>query len=186
MTTWKRGREMLFGIMRERSLPIDLLLGQIARHPPPRVAGTAVFLTSDVEGASVVLLHHLKHNKALHKQVILLSIKSVGVPGVPDEDRVHVTALEHGFFRVTAMSGFMETPNVPAIIALCEQHGVHTRPMETSFYLGRERLITSGTAKMVRWRKKLFVLMSQNARSAAEFFGLPPNRVVELGAQIEF
>ncbi len=186
MTTWKTGRHQLGIIMRERSVPLDLLLDELGRHPLPRVPGTAVFLTSEGDGAPVVLLHHLKHNKALHGQVILLSIKSAGVPEVPDAERVQVVPLAHGFFRVTATAGFMETANVPAIIALCEPHGIHTRPLETSFYLGRERLITTGSAKMARWRKKLFVVMSQNARSAAEFFGLPPNRVVELGAQVEF
>ncbi|MEO7457145.1 MAG: potassium transporter Kup [Gemmatimonadaceae bacterium] len=186
MTTWKAGREALQGIMRQSSLPLTLLMEEIGRRPPPRVPGTAVFLTSDAEGAPVVLLHHLKHNKALHKQVLLLSITADEVPYVDDAERVTVTELEHGFYRVAARAGFMETANGPQIIALCAAHGIVTRPMETSYYLGRERLISTGNSKMVRWRKKLFVLMSQNALSAAQFFGLPPNRVIELGAQIEF
>jgi KUP system potassium uptake protein len=186
MTTWKLGREALYEIMRSRSLPIDLLLGEIERRPPPRVAGTAVFLTSDAEGASVVLLHHLKHNKALHEQVVLLSVKPADVPFVEGEERMTVTSLGQGFFRVVIRSGFMETPNVPELLAMGEAHGLRTRPMETSYYLGRERLLPSGTARMARWRKKLFVLMARNAQSAARFFELPSNRVVELGAQIEF
>jgi KUP system potassium uptake protein len=177
---------MLFGIMRERSLPIDLLLGQIARHPPPRVAGTAVFLTSDVEGASVVLLHHLKHNKALHRQVVLLSVLPTDVPYIDDSDRIRVTSLGEGFYRVLVRNGFMETPNVPALLRFCAGHGIDARPMETSYYLGREQLLPTGTTRMARWRKKLFILMSRNAQSAAHFFGLPSNRVIELGAQIEF
>jgi KUP system potassium uptake protein len=186
MTTWKLGRESLYEIMRGRSLPIELLLGEIERRPPPRVAGTAVFLTSDAEGASVVLLHHLKHNKALHEQVVLLSVKPADVPYVEGEDRVTVKPLGQGFFRVVIRSGFMETPDVPELLALGAQHGLRTKAMETSYYLGREQLIPAGTTKMARWRKKLFVLMSRNAQSAAHFFGLPSNRVVELGAQIEF
>jgi KUP system potassium uptake protein len=186
MTTWKLGREVLYEIMRERSLPIELLLGEIERRPPPRVAGTAVFLTSDAEGASAVLLHHLKHNKALHEQVVLLSVKPTDVPYVEGEDRVTVKPLGQGFFRVVIRSGFMETPDVPELLALGAPHGLRTKPMETSYYLGRELLIPKGTTKMARWRKTLFVLMSRNAQSAARFFGLPPNRVVELGAQIEF
>jgi KUP system potassium uptake protein len=186
MTTWKLGREALYEIMRERSLPIDLLLGEIERRPPPRVSGTAVFLTSDAEGASVVLLHHLKHNKALHQQVVLLSVKPADVPYVEGDDRISVKPLGQGFFRVVIRSGFMETPNVPELLALGEAHGLRARPMETSYYLGRELLLPTGTAKLARWRKKLFVLMSRNAQSAAHFFGLPSNRVVELGAQIEF
>ena len=186
MTTWKLGRERLYEIMKGRSLPIELLLGEIERRPPPRVAGTAVFLTSDAEGASVVLLHHLKHNKALHEQVVLLSVKPADVPYVEGEERVTVKPLGQGFFRVVIRSGFMETPDVPELLALGAEHGLRTKLMETSYYLGREQLIPSGTAKMARWRKKLFVLMSRNAQSAARFFGLPSNRVVELGAQIEF
>jgi KUP system potassium uptake protein len=186
MTTWKTGRDILNAIMRQSGLPLDLLLQELDRRSPPRVPGTAVFLTSDAEGAPVVLLHHLKHNKALHTQVVLLSVIAVEVPDVDDTERVRVTTLPHGFFRVVARYGFMETPNVPHILSLCESRGLHTKAMETSYYLGRERLLLTGTSPMARWRKKLFVFMTRNAQSAANFFGLPPNRVVELGAQIEF
>jgi len=172
--------------MRQTTLPLDLFLSDIGRNPPHRVNGTAMFMTSDPEGAPVVLLHHLKHNKALHQQVVLLAVSSVEVPDVEDVDRVRVVALEHGFFRVTAKYGFMETPNVPEIIALCVEQGLRTRAQETSYYLGRERLIPTGQAKMMRWRKKPFVCLARNAQSATQFFGLPPNRVVELGSQIEF
>jgi KUP system potassium uptake protein len=186
MTTWKRGREALYGIMKSGSLPIDLLLNEIQRRPPPRVAGTAVFLTSDAEGASVVLLHHLKHNKALHEQVVLLSVLPTDVPYVKEAERVEVKELGQGFFRVLVHTGFMETPNIPELLAMCVDKGIRARPMETSYYLGREMLIPTGTSRMARWRKRLFVVMSRNAQSAARFFGLPSNRVVELGAQIEF
>ena len=186
MTTWKTGRDILAGIMRQASLPLDLLLQDMGRNPPHRVTGTAVFMSSDSMGAPVVLLHHLKHNKALHEQVVLLSVNTAEVPEVDDADRVSVLPLEHGFVRVTATYGFMETPNAPEILAMCVPHGLVTHPNQTSYYLGRERLIPNGPAKMVRWRKKVFVFMSRNAQSATQFFGLPPNRVVELGAQIEF
>jgi KUP system potassium uptake protein len=186
MTTWKRGREILADIMRRSSMPLDLLLTDIGRKKIHRVPGTAVFLTSDPEGAPVVLLHHLKHNKVLHSQVVLMSVVSADVPDLEDDERVKVTALDHGFFRVTATYGFMETPNVPQIMALSERRGLRTRPIETSYFLGRERLIPTGRSRMVRWRKKLFSILSRNALSATEFFGIPSNRVVELGAQIEF
>jgi KUP system potassium uptake protein len=186
MTTWKRGRDALHGIMKSGSLPIELLLNEIRRRPPPRVAGTAVFLTSDAEGASVVLLHHLKHNKALHEQVVLLSVLPTDVPYVKEAERVEVKDLGQGFFRVLVHTGFMETPNVPELLGLCVDRGIRARPMETSYYLGREMLLPTGGSRMASWRKRLFIVMSRNAQSAARFFGLPSNRVVELGAQIEF
>ena len=186
MMTWKRGREILADIMRRSSMPLELLLADIGRRRLHRVPGTAVFLTSTAEGAPVVLLHHLKHNKVLHEQVVLMSILSADVPEVDDDERIEVTALEHGFFRVIATYGFMETPNVPHVLAMSHRHGLHVRPGDTSYFLGRERLLSTGPSRMPRWRKKLFSFMSRNARSATEFFGIPPNRVVELGAQIEF
>jgi KUP system potassium uptake protein len=186
MTTWKRGRLALQELLQRAGLPLDLMLDELGRRPAPRVPGTAVFLTSDSKGAPVVLLHHLKHNKALHEQVVLMSITASNVPTVPREERVTVSSLDHGFWRVTACYGFMESPDVPALFAQCAEQGIVARPMETSYYLGHERLLLTGPTKMARWRKRLFVLMARNAQSAAQFFRLPSNRVVEMGAQIEF
>ncbi len=185
MTTWKRGREILRDILRRGSLPLDLFLEDVERRKPHRVRGTAVFMTSEPEGTPVVLLHHLKHNQVLHQQVLLLSVSSAEVPEVNDMERVTVERLSHGFFRVTARYGFMETPDVKEILALLADQGVTTVPHETSYYLGRERLLPYGNAPMWRWRKKLFIFMSRNAISATQYFGIPPNRVVELGTQIE-
>jgi KUP system potassium uptake protein len=186
MTTWKAGRRIVTAIMRQSGLPLDLLLEEIERRPPFRVPGTAVFLTSDTENAPLVLLHHLKHNKALHRQVVLLSVTAAAVPVVEEAERVKVTHLAHDFYRVTASFGFMEAPDVPRVMELSAAQGLHSPPAETSYYLGHERLIPTGKSTMPRWRKKLFRFMSRNAISAGQFFGLPPNRVVELGAQIEF
>ena len=186
MTTWKAGRDHLRAILHRGTLPLDMFLEDVKRRKPHRVSGTAVFMTSDPTGAPVVLLHHLKHNKVLHQQVVLLSVNTAEVPETDDEERVVVERLGEGFYRVIATYGFMETPDVKEILALAEEHGIRARPNETSYYLGRERLIASGRGGMRKWRKKLFVFMSRNARSATEFFGIPPNRVVELGTQIEF
>ncbi|HEU4566364.1 MAG TPA: potassium transporter Kup [Gemmatimonadaceae bacterium] len=200
MSTWKRGREILRILLERGSLPLDLFLEDVGRSSPPRVPGTAVFMTSDAKGAPVVLLHHLKHNKMLHNQVVLLSVLSVEVPEVPRAERVQVASLGQGFYRILARYGFMETPNVPEIMEASEALGLRVRMADTSFYLGRERIIPvksrltkeeSATLPypgrpMWLWRKKLFALMSRNARSATEYFGIPPNRVVELGAQVEF
>ena len=186
MSTWKRGRTQLGAIQEAGALPLHLFLGGLDRNPPVRVKGTAVFMTSSAEGVPVVLLHHLKHNKVLHETVIILSVTTRGVPEVPPERGLALERLGHGFVRVIATFGFMQTPNIPEVLSRAAAQGVPVPPMETSYYLGRERLVLTGHAKMQRWRKKLFALMSRNARSATEFFQIPPNRVVELGAQIEF
>ncbi|PYP78595.1 MAG: potassium transporter Kup [Gemmatimonadetes bacterium] len=186
MSTWKRGRTQLGAIQEAGALPLDLFLKGLERNPPVRVKGTAVFMSSSAEGVPVVLLHHLKHNKVLHETVVILSVATRGVPEVPPERGLALERLGHGFVRVVATFGFMQTPNIPELLARAAAQGVPIPPMETSYYLGRERLVLTGHAKMRRWRKKLFALMSRNARSATEFFQIPPNRVVELGAQIEF
>jgi KUP system potassium uptake protein len=201
MSTWKKGRALLTHALNAGALPLDLFLSDVARRKPPRVPGTAVFMTSSNNGVPVVLLHHLKHNKVLHEQVILMSVVTEEVPEIKAIERVSVDKLEHGFYRVTARYGFMESPNVPEILQRAREHGIKAKPNDTTFYLGRERIIIAdgerrpgtrrapddaGLPTMARWRKKIFVVMSRNARSATEFFGIPPNRVVELGAQVEF
>jgi KUP system potassium uptake protein len=201
MSTWKKGRNLLNHALHAGALPLDLFLGDVERRKPPRVPGTAVFMTSSNDGVPVVLLHHLKHNKVLHEQVILMSVVTQEIPEIRAAERVSVEKLEHGFYRVTARYGFMESPNVPEILQWARESGIKAKTNDTTFYLGRERIIIAngerkpGTRRapddivlprMARWRKKLFVIMSRNARSATEFFGIPPNRVVELGAQVEF
>jgi KUP system potassium uptake protein len=190
MTTWYRGRKHVQKMLKRASLPIDLFLDSVAENKPVRVKGTAIFMTSDAEGAPLVLLHHLKHNKMLHEQVVLLSVLPTTVPEILDSERVQVTRMREGFWRVKARYGFMETPNVPDVLAKCVDEGLVAKPLETTYYLGRERLIPLPTneskVRMARWRKKFFVFMSANSRTATEFFQIPPNRVVELGAQLEF
>ncbi len=186
MSTWKRGRLQLGEIQAAGALPLDLFLSGLERTPPVRVRGTAVFMTSSADGVPVVLLHHLKHNKVLHETVVLLSVQTRGIPEVPSEQGLTLEPMGQGFFRVVATFGFMQSPNIPELLQRAAGQGVPIPPMETSYYLGRERLVLTGHAKMSRWRKQLFALMSRNARSATEFFQIPPNRVVELGAQIEF
>ena len=202
MLTWKTGRTMLNDILQAGSLPMHLFLEDVARKKPPRVPGTAVFMTSSGDGVPVVLLHHLKHNKVLHEQVVLMSIKTEEVPEIESEERLTLEKLSHGFYRVQARYGFMETPDVPEILYRLRLAGLKARTNETTFYLGHERILVLDRKRgprvgtrtapdgmdmdMARWRKKLFVFLQRNARSATEFFGIPPNRVVELGAQVEF
>ena len=192
MTTWQRGRMIVRSLLVDASIPLETLLKDLGdenpdrRFKPARVPGTAVFLTSESKDAPLVLLHHLKHNKVLHENVILLSIIAAQVPEVPITERVEVTTFPHNFGRIKAKYGFMQTPNVPEILSLATERGIIAKPAETTYYLGRENLIPTGTKPPARWRKRLFIFMQRNARPATEFFGIPPNRVVELGAQMEF
>ena len=185
MTTWKRGRAALGQVMQEATLPLDLFIGDVEGQKPVRVSGTAVFMTSNPDGAPPVLLHHFKHNKVLHQRVVLLSVATEHVPEVPIAERVEVKDVGHGFYQVRARFGFMQTPSVRDIFDRCAEAGLSINEADTSFYLGRETLLTTGKSGLAPWRKKLFAILSRNARTATAFFGLPPNRVVEMGTQIE-
>jgi KUP system potassium uptake protein len=191
MMTWKRGRILLNQRLAEGTMPLGLFLEGVEKSNVHRVPGTAVFMTGSDEGVPPVLLHHLKHNKVLHERVLLVSVKTADVPETSAGERVRVMPLGHGFWRVVAAYGFMQTPNVPQVLEVVDQMGIRCKPMETSYFLGRERLIpiaprTSDKVSLSRWRKLIFAIMARNARSATEFFCIPPNRVVELGTQIEF
>ena len=185
MTTWRRGRAELAQQMRAAMMPIDLFMEDLALTQPYRVAGTAVFMTSTMGGIPAVLLHHFKHNKVLHEQVVLLSVVTEDVPIVSGRERVEVEELGHGFYKVTAHYGFMQNPNVLKTLRRAQLQGVKCDPDTASFYLGRETLLVTGKGRMPRWRKLLFAFLARNSRTATAFFGLPPNRVVEMGAQIE-
>lgn len=185
MTTWSSGRKIVQDLLERGSLPIDLFLNDVGKRKPFRAPGTAVFMARNPEGAPLVLLHHLRHNKTLLENVVLLSILSENVPIVPDDERITVTDLGLGFWRVVARYGFMERADVPAVLARCRDMGVVADRRDTTYFLGRERLLPTGKAKLARWRKKLYIFMSRNSRTATEYFSIPPNRVVELGAQIE-
>jgi KUP system potassium uptake protein len=185
MTSWWRGRVELARIMDQGSLPDQLFLDDPATQALHRVRGTAVFMTSNPAGIPNVLMHHVKHNQVLHQQVVLLSLHTENRPWVSGRSAVEVKDLGHGFFRVVARVGFMQTPVVPAFLAASARHGLVCEPATTTYYLGRQTLLTSGKTRMARWRKALFSFMGKNARPATDFFGLPPNRVVELGLQVE-
>jgi KUP system potassium uptake protein len=185
MTTWRRGRAELARQMTAGMMPIDLFMQDLALTQPYRVPGTAVFMTSAAGGIPPVLLHHFKHNKVLHQQVVLLSVVTEDMPVVSGRDRLEIEDLGHGFYRVVAHYGFMQNPNVLKTLRRAQQKGLKCDPDTTSFYLGRETLLVTGKGRMARWRKALFAFLSRNSRTATAFFGLPPNRVVEMGAQIE-
>lgn len=186
MTTWRRGREVLSAKLRAGALPPDLFVESLRINPPARVPGTAVFMHRTPGIIPSTLLHSLKHYKALHECVLLLTIDVEDVSHLNGAGRLTVLPLGEGIHRVTARYGYMEEINIPALLARAAEQGLPTEPMQTTYFLGRETLIvTKQRDGMPFWRRKLFASMMKNAESAARFFRIPPNRVVELGAQIE-
>lgn len=185
MTTWRRGRQHIAAQLAAASLPLDTFLADLTVSQPHRSPGTAVFMTSSLDSTPPVLLHYFKHSKVLHESVVLFTVIPRAVPKVDDQRMVEVSALGHGFWRVAAQVGFMQDPNVPAILRAATARGLKVSIEDISYYLGRETLVIGGTAPIARWRKMLFGFLSRNARPATQFFHLPPNRVLELGTQIE-
>jgi KUP system potassium uptake protein len=185
LTTWKSGRLVLTERLHARSLPRELFVNDMVKNAPQRVRGTAVFMDSNMHGTPPALLHNLKHNQVLHERVVLLSISTEEIPYQPENERVELTRLGEGIYQVILRVGFMESIDVPEVLATIREEGLEFKPMMTSYFLSRETIIPSGEPGMAIWREKLFALMSRNARPASSFFNLPPNRVVEMGAQIE-
>lgn len=184
LTTWARGRALMIDRLRQASMPVKVFV-QSAVNSAVRVPGTAVFMTSQAQGMPHALLHNLKHNKCLHERVILLTVKIADVPYVRTTERVSCADLGQGFFRIVINYGFMEDPDVPAVLADTQTCGPAFKMMDTSFFLARQTLLPSAHPGMAIWREKLFSWMLRNAESAMEFFKLPTNRVVELGSQVE-
>ena len=184
LTTWKRGRRLLFNEMKRQSIPLDAVIEGL-EHCPNRAFGTAVFMTGHDEGAPSALLHNVKHNQVMHERNVLLTVVTEDRPYVSPEERVDVTNLGKGFHRVIVHYGFMQAPDVPAALELCAPHGLAFEMMSTSFFVSRETVIPSLKRRMAPWRERLFCAMSRNAMSATDFFKIPTNRVVEMGTQVE-
>ena len=187
LMTWKRGRALMFRRLSEQGIPLKPFLEGLDAHPPPKVPGTAIFMTSNVDTVPHALLHNLKHNKVLHEQTVFLSIVSHDVPVVPPEDRVQFERLLNGFYKLEAWYGFMQQPDIDEILGACRvRHGISFDVMDTSFFLSRETVIpTSEVPGMALWRDHVFAWMTRNATRATDFFNIPANRVVELGTHIE-
>ena len=184
LTTWSRGRHLMVQRMQESAMPIPVFVASAA-NSAVRVPGTAVFMTSTVDGVPHALLHNLKHNKVLHERVVLLTVNITDVPVVEDGQRCTLEDLGRGFFRLQLNYGFMQEPDVPAALKRVHDCGQSFKMMDTSFFLARQTLLPSKRPGMAVWREKLFAWMLRNAESAMEFFRLPTNRVVELGSQVE-
>ncbi|HYK41052.1 MAG TPA: potassium transporter Kup [Thermoanaerobaculia bacterium] len=185
LTTWRRGREILDARLRSEILPIDIFMADVGKGKVPRVQGTAIYMSRTSEGVPPTLLHNLKHNKVLHRQIVFLTVTTAEQPHVPPAERLDVEGLGFGIFRVVALYGFMEDAHVPEMLGTIQFPGLDFPPNDTSFFLGKETIFATKRPGMAIWRERIFAVMSRNARSATLFFKLPPNRVVELGAQIE-
>jgi KUP system potassium uptake protein len=184
MLTWKRGRAVLAGKFAEMSLPINELIGSLQRGGVTRVRGTAVYLSTSVGFTPPAMLHNLKHNQVLHQLTLILTIQAIRTPRVHEAERLEVEELGMGVWRVVARYGFMEHPDVPAVLAECARYNLSCSADKVSFFLGRETIIPT-RRNIPLWQAKYFALLSRGSQSAMEFFKLPPNRVIELGTQIE-
>jgi KUP system potassium uptake protein len=185
LSSWKKGRALLLNRQTADDLQLEPFLKSMMAHPPARVPGTAVFLTSCRLTVPHALFHNLVHNKVLHERVIFLTVLTEEVPHVPETERVDLHDLGHGAWRMMVRYGFKDEPDIPRALELCAPLGLEFHMMETSFFLNRETLIPSKLPGMAIWREALFAWMSRSAQSAMEFFKIPPNRVIELGTQVE-
>ena len=184
MLTWKRGRAILAAKFADMSLPLCDLIESLKRGGAMRAQGTAVYLSLAGGSAPPALLHNLKHNQVLHRVTIILTLQATRTPRVSEEERLEVVDLGSGVWRVVARYGFMEQPNVREILTACGAHGLSCSADKVSFFLGRETILPTNKS-LPLWQAKYFALLSRSSQSAMEFFNLPPNRVIELGAQIE-
>jgi KUP system potassium uptake protein len=185
MLTWRTGREVLRRKAEMQTLDMKLFVEDIRRTRPQRVPGTAIFLTGNPHGVPRALLHNFKHNKIVHACTILLTVRTETVPFIAANRHAMVQPLGEGLFHIVMRFGFSEAPDVPAVLEQITEHGLSFAPMTTTYFLSKESMILTRNPVMPMWQKRLFYYMSRNALDASSFFALPPNRVVELGLQLE-
>jgi KUP system potassium uptake protein len=185
MTTWKTGRRLVAERLTGRAIPLDQFIASVEAMQPERVPGTAVFMTAQPTGTPPALVHNLRYNKILHEHVVVLTVATAQVPHVPASERLSLQPLGHDMFNVRLVYGFMDDPHVPDALLHAREQGLPIDLDDTTYFLGRETIIVTMKRGMAIWREKLFVLMARNAVRATAFFRLPPERVVELGVQVE-
>lgn len=184
MWTWIRGSRYLFEKTRRNEVPLDFLVGNLAKKPPQLVPGTAVFLTSDPASAPTALMHSLKHYKVLHEQNVILSVKTAAQPTVPDDERVKIEKINDLFMKIGLTFGYMEQPHIPRALAICRKSGWKFDIMTTSFFLSRRSLKAAANSGMPLWQDRLFIVLARTAADATEYFQIPTGRVVEVGTQV--
>ena len=186
LRTWRRGRDLLNAEIRKEGIQLDSFLPGLMLAPPARVPGAAIFLTAQQGVVPHALLHNLKHNKVLHERNVFLTVETLNVPYAPSDKRLKISAIGNDFYRVLVRFGFMEVPDVPlALMRSCDQGGIHFDPMDTTYFASRETIVARAHSGMPIWRDRLFAVMHRNAAPATNFFRIPGNRLVELGAQVE-
>jgi KUP system potassium uptake protein len=185
MMTWKKGRRILAERIQSDAQPLEDFLQEMERHKPLRVPGAAIFMNGNATKTPPALMHNLEHNKVLHERVMFLTVKTKQMPYVEPEERVEIESVGNGFYRLRVFYGYMEDPDIPKVLAELDAPGLVFDPEETTYFLGRETIIASKRPGMALWREKIFALISRNANSATAYFCLPPDRVVEMGSQVE-
>ena len=185
MTTWKTGRKLVAERLTARAFPLEDFMSAVSCDPPTRVSGTAVFMTAQPRGTPPALAHNLRYNKILHEHVIVLTVRTSHTPYVAPDQQIEVQSLGLGVYNVRVQYGFMQDPDVPSALLAARARGVEFDPDDLTYFLGRETIIVTRRPGMAAWREKLFVVMARNAVRATAFFHLPPERVVELGVQVE-
>jgi KUP system potassium uptake protein len=185
MVTWRQGRYLVFKNLQKHAIPLEDFLGALFTEPPTRVFGTAVFLRGESDGVPHAFLHNLSHNKVVHERVVFLTVHITEEPWVPREERVRLTELGNNCWQLNIFYGFKDEPNIPEVLDQCAEHGQAFEMMETSFFIARQTVISTPGGGMAWWRESWFVTMSRNARGAADYYQIPPNRVIELGTQVE-
>jgi KUP system potassium uptake protein len=185
MTAWMWGRTRLAERRASGALPLQTLLDNLSPERPARVPGTAVYMTGRIDNVPAALLHNMKHNKVLHERNVLMTVRTVDVPRVSDAERLEIHHFDKNFHTVTIRYGFLEEPEIPRALALCRVGGFRFNLMDTSFFVGREKIVASRRSGALGPFKHLFILLTNLALDATEFFRIPVNRIVELGGQIE-
>jgi KUP system potassium uptake protein len=185
MSTWRTGRRLVMAQVAGKAMPLADFLAVCETAPEARVSGAAIFLTTDIEHVPPTLLQNLKHNKVLHETVLLVRVITDGVPRVPGSERIRAREFGHGFWQIEAHFGFAQTPNVPRELQRAEIPGLALDWGKTSYFVGRANVKSTLRPGMARWRELIYIVLSRLATRTAEFFRIPPDQVIELGAQVE-
>ncbi|MGJ9419693.1 potassium transporter Kup [Massilia sp. CMS3.1] len=185
MLTWRKGKQLVYENLQAHLIPLPDFLTSLFHSPPHRVPGTAVFFRAEGDGVPHAMLHNLTHNKVLHERVIFLTVQPLGIPTVPIKERIAIEPLGHECYQVTLSYGFVDERDVPKDLLACAEHGLVFEPMETSYFIARQNIISTPGSGMAAWREGVYSSMARNARDAADYFKLPSNRVIELGTQVE-